>query len=324
VNKTATTPAGLVLFITGGGACWSNNTCNVANTASYLDGFSQNEWQTDVVDAAAEAGHFGFFDRNIAENPFRNYDFVYVPYCTGDMHAGNSVQQYSGGTVHHVGYANYSVLLELIADAFANADHVILAGGSAGSYGAQWNYDRTQQRFGTVPVHLVADSGPPFGTDVLTADLQTAWVSAWDLPATRPSGCSSCTQSRHDELLRYLLDTYPNRRFGIISSVGDSVVRMFMGFGFQPPLPVPKDDFETGLDNIAASLSGDSHVRVYYIDGIVEPVDAGDDIDYSSWHVFWKTLPGNDYVQVSGSNTELHQWLEQLATGDTNWQDVVP
>ena len=72
------------------------------------------------------------FDR--AENPFADYSFVYVPYCTGDVHLGNLTREYSPDlTVEHVGMVNGDAALGYLAENFADAEQVVVVGESAGS-----------------------------------------------------------------------------------------------------------------------------------------------------------------------------------------------
>ncbi len=63
---------GLVIFFEGGGACFNAFTCGV-NQANF-DG------------ANFQGGNSGIFDPNSIENPVADWSFIYVPYCTGDVH----------------------------------------------------------------------------------------------------------------------------------------------------------------------------------------------------------------------------------------------
>ena len=53
-------------------------------------------------------------DRARATNPFRDASYVFVPYCTGDLHAGSNVATYDvlgPRTFAHVGRRNVEALL---------------------------------------------------------------------------------------------------------------------------------------------------------------------------------------------------------------------
>ena len=39
----------------------------------------------------------GFYDHDNAENPFKDWYHVIIPYCTGDIHWGDAVTTYNEG-----------------------------------------------------------------------------------------------------------------------------------------------------------------------------------------------------------------------------------
>ncbi len=328
VNKAARDPEGLLIFMTGGGACWNQLTCESGILAGYIDGFGPPDWAA-IAASAAEAGHFGYFDRHIAANPFRNHDMVFVPYCTGDMHTGDTVATYADGhRMFHVGYRNYGLFLDRIVEAFPEPGHVILAGSSAGGYGAIWNYDRTQSAFGATPVYLYADSAVPFGPDTMTDRLQQLWLQAWKHDRNTPPDCgNACGDGRFDSVFRFDLERHPAGRFALDSSVADSVVRSMLSFGFPGllPLTIPESRFMEGLAEVADDLRQVSNARVFYVDGTFERLGRLDWVNYRTWHVFWKTMPGNPRIRVSGApNADLAQWLGDFVEGNAEWKDFVP
>ena len=74
-------PTKVVLFLEGGGACFDATTCAfTADSTTY-------DWNISPDDDPALMS--GIFDFANPENPFADYSFVYVPYCTGDVHLGN-------------------------------------------------------------------------------------------------------------------------------------------------------------------------------------------------------------------------------------------
>ncbi|HEY4223913.1 MAG TPA: pectin acetylesterase-family hydrolase, partial [Myxococcota bacterium] len=107
----------LLVFFSGGGACWDFQTCFTLNTAEHgpfkkaqLDQITQGGSPNTVV------------DRSDAANPFQDWSYVFVPYCTGDIHAGDVVQTYTSGTTSktlaHVGHKNVLAYLERIGATF--------------------------------------------------------------------------------------------------------------------------------------------------------------------------------------------------------------
>jgi acetyl esterase/lipase len=121
-SRTAS-PDKVLLYFQGGGACFSPETC------SFTDG-------TYSVQATAfETGGdgAGIFDFANEENPFADWSVVFVPYCTGDVHIGNAIQEYSDDlTVNHVGFLNANHGLDHVVENFGDASEVVVAGSSAG------------------------------------------------------------------------------------------------------------------------------------------------------------------------------------------------
>jgi hypothetical protein len=139
-------PDKVVLLLDGGGACWSASTCAP-------DG--DNEYQT-TVDAPNDEGVFNVSDER---NPFADYSFVYVPYCTGDVHLGNAVTEYTADlTVHHKGYVNGTAALDYLAETYPDATEVVVMGISAGSVSAAHYAALAADRLPEATVTSIADS----------------------------------------------------------------------------------------------------------------------------------------------------------------------
>ncbi len=117
-------PNKVVFFLEGGGACFDAAGCgpdskNYKRTVGYEDGMTSNE---------------GVFELDNPKNPFAGYSMVFVPYCTGDVHIGNSTHDYGNGVVvQHKGFVNASTALNQMAELFPDANEVVVTGASAGS-----------------------------------------------------------------------------------------------------------------------------------------------------------------------------------------------
>lgn len=120
----------VVLFLEGGGACFDATTCAFTDEES-----TTYDWNISPDDDPALQG--GIFDFSRAENPFAEHSFVYVPYCTGDIHLGNKISEYSPDvTVEHVGFINGLTALAYVRDTFPDATEVVVVGESAGAIAA--------------------------------------------------------------------------------------------------------------------------------------------------------------------------------------------
>jgi hypothetical protein len=117
-------PEKVVLYFQGGGACFTPETC------SFTDGtYTVQAEASGLTDGTAG----GIFDFDNPDNPFADWSFVFVPYCTGDVHLGDTTHEYSAElSVEHRGYVNASAGLQHVVDEFDDASQVFVTGSSAG------------------------------------------------------------------------------------------------------------------------------------------------------------------------------------------------
>lgn len=116
-------PTKVVLFLEGGGACFSELTCGPFSPI-----YTRN------LELGEEPGSSGIFDPTNPENPLADHSFVYVPYCTGDVHLGDRVNEYSDTvTIDHNGFDNASKGLETVLASYPDVEQLVVAGSSAGS-----------------------------------------------------------------------------------------------------------------------------------------------------------------------------------------------
>jgi len=77
-HRAGTAPGKLLIYFQGGGACWNWVSCS------------------GMFDPSVEADELydyeGIFDRENPANPFREFEIVFIPYCTGDVHVGDVVR----------------------------------------------------------------------------------------------------------------------------------------------------------------------------------------------------------------------------------------
>jgi hypothetical protein len=251
----------LFIYLEGGGACSSPTFCshNPAAVSQAFPGGAQSQGQTiggslgSVTGGPYQAPYVptaaagltaayspGIFDFTNAANPVKDWSGVYVPYCTGDVHFGtaDNVTIPGDGVLpaltnqHFVGYRNMQKFIGHLVPTFPNLTQVLLTGASAGGFGAGLNYGMVQDSFGTVPVTVLDDSGPPFLTADLPACIQKQWRDLWGFDAALPSDCAECTNtdgSGLTDIVKYWHHKYPHARVGLVSSVQDEVMRLFFG-----------------------------------------------------------------------------------------------
>jgi hypothetical protein len=317
LNGTATgigvnlgTSGDLVIYMEGGGACFNDGTCR---HVAHPDG-----WGPDAFDANIAPYNIGLFDRVDDHNPFHDATYVFVPYCTGDVHAGSKPDGMGGRAF--VGYGNVGHDLDYLIPKSKDVTRVILAGSSAGGFGALMNYDRTQTAFGTTPVLLLDDSGPPLEDSVMTPCLQQMFRDAWNLDAALPADCAACRQADGGGLenaLPFLADKYADRRLGLVTSTRDGTIRSFYGYGYpdcvagaSDPL-MPEDVYAGGIAELRdQKLADHPNFRIYSKD--------------SAEHVWLLFSPETISPNTDGSGKVLSDWLDEMLDPSATWDSVAP
>jgi hypothetical protein len=289
----------LYIYLEGGGACFNATTCAIS-----LANFGKvafDSW-------AATVGQTGIFNDGNAENPVEGWNAIYVPYCSGDVHAGDAENvSVPGGPSgqHFVGYRNMGAYLGRIVPTFPDVDQVLLTGISAGGFGAAFNYDRVAAAFCPTPVTLVDDSGPPMSDAYLTPCLQKQWKGLWNLQKTLPAGCADCLQPDGGGIVNYvpyLAAKWPDSYLGLVSSTHDSVISTFYGFGSAnctSSAPLAPDVYAAGLADLRQNyMSSSGKWGTYFIDSLQHT---------------WLLGPGFYLTQVNG--VKLTQWMRDLLHG---------
>jgi hypothetical protein len=302
----------LLIYLEGGGACWDFNTCFILQTASNLTGYGQAEF------GAAEFGN-GLFARDDPGNPFKGDNFVYLPYCTGDVHSGNRMTSYSSDagtqTLHHVGYTNVQADLVFLQKTFTGVKRLTLAGTSAGGYGALFNYTQVKAAFPSAGAYLVADGSPPLRPPYFTNAWYQAQAEAWGNVQNLPPGCGDCSPFSHGGGMFYAIPFFAEDQAFRASLLGSSEDLVISYFGSLPP-GNPNDlclgafacAYAPGLVDLIDNVirpAGPGKMRVYVVDGGVHG------------------LLG-DMSTVSQDGVQLESFLAaQLGVGEV-WRDVGP
>jgi hypothetical protein len=291
----------VVIYLEGGGACFDEVSCLGPPSRFGASDFAAN---------APGLGR-GLFDRDDTTNPLRGDSFVYVPYCTGDVHGGTTEDGFERRT--QVGYHNVTAYLKRIVPTFSGVTEVLLTGRSAGGLGTIVNFEQVQRAFDCVPVHAFDDGGALLGDDYLRPCLQSMVRGYWGLDAIIPTECTQCTCSDGGGLvnvLPYLARRFPDSRFGLATSMEDATFRTFYGYGYSRfcnvPIGMPAEDFTAGLVELRALLEGDENFKTFYVPG-----DA---------HTF-------SYLTLSSTtagSTTLATWLTQLVSADAAWDHAGP
>jgi hypothetical protein len=125
-------PTKVVLYLDGGGACADAASCAFTGEDGENDAYN---WSLVGETPGFPGGGILNFDR--PENPFRNYSFLYMASCTGDLDLGDVTRRYSPDlTVEHNGFVNGSAVLDHLAEHYPHAKQVVVVGKTGGSVAA--------------------------------------------------------------------------------------------------------------------------------------------------------------------------------------------
>jgi pectinacetylesterase len=293
--STSSATTNLLIFLNGGGACWDYETCFQFNTAEHGP-FGQPELQAIVQNLDGT-----ILDRG-STNFFRDWSFVFVPYCTGDVHSGDNIATYTGGgmsrTYYHKGHANVVAYLPRIAATFPSARKVVISGASAGGYGALYNYATMRAYWTGSKVYLVDDSGPPLETGVTNSALRDAWFASWKLDTVLVAFCGEQCRTDFSFGLSALAATYPNDRLALLSSLQDQTIRSYFG--------LTAAQFQTALLQMSADrLDPTSNFKYFFVTG--------------SSH----TMLANP-ARFTSASVPLWDWLRRDIEDDDAWASTKP
>jgi Pectinacetylesterase len=298
----------LLIYFEGGGACTTKGFChfNPKNVNEILSGDGESVLGSTlaVVAGRQQPGAYtmgtlsGIFDDANAQNPYKGWNMVYIPYCTGDVHFGSN----DAGMVHNVpepqkfvGYKNTREFMSRIVPTFkGKVDRVIVTGASAGSFGAALNMSMIGDSFAGTQVDAVLDSGAPFDDAQWPACLQQSWRELWKLNDSFPEDCTECFAADGGGMLGladFLIRKHSIGNIAVVSAIHDEVIRLFFAPGQNDcatiktadPFEIttsqivggtifPADDYEAGLLGLRAAYEGTGRLSTYYFGGAKELV----------------------------------------------------
>jgi hypothetical protein len=304
---------GLLFFMEGGALCYDYADCSPGSPA----GPPENRDVFGSIPASQRPAFLSYlndpgtwdpnsiFSRNDPDNVFRNFTFVYVIACTGDLYAGDDVVTYSGSpdfTFHHKGQANTIAFLDRLAATWPDPTRVVVAGSSLGGLGALFNYDTFRQFWPSTKMYLIDDSGTLLLGHPL-ADIGNGW-SVWNYQSTVGEFCPAC-QGDSSAIYAALSEKYPNDRKSLLSHWDDPTYENVDGLGMAA--------FADALRATAASELEPNHWSWFF--------------DDEHGHTFINTvLPGSlapsQTAAVVSNGVSVKAFLKAQIDDDPSWGSV--
>ena len=252
----------LMIYLEGGGACFETLSC-LTNAAS--------------VGAATTPTEAGIFARANADNPVKDWNYVYVPYCTGDVHSGTKEDVTVpgvAGTQNFMGRRNLESFMKRIVPSFPDVEQVLFTGSSAGGFGAATNGEYVQKVFGDVPVFVIDDSGPSMSNEYMRGCLLEVWNEIWGFDDGFLADCGGDCTDPTNYGIEYSLHTIKGLRNdvmgGLYETTADGTISLFYGLGTDacPAASIPADQFKAGLLDFRATIEPlTSSYGTYFLEG---------------------------------------------------------
>jgi Pectinacetylesterase len=313
-------PEKVLIWVQGGGACFNAVSCAANQGAAGLA-----EFKTRVLGnwLSAPRSREGVFDSTRQDNPTGDYTQVFVPYCTGDFHAGNAPDTAVFGLLkkqQFVGARNMDVFLRYIAQRFAPdlqkpGAHVVFSGESAGGNGVGLNADvfAKVMRAAAIPAQLtvLSDSG---GLMPLPSCLDGVVRPLWKLSASIYARCPTC--QNHAEFDAWAMKNHPDVDRLYLASTNDNVARFAGGllsvFDGCPAKLTSEEDLTRAMLSVRARMDRAAAaygvgVGTYFVAGSPEHT-------WLSWDRFYTTTQ---------DGIPMYQWLDR-ALNDGDLQHVGP
>lgn len=237
-----------VFFFEGGGACWTGGGCTNDGKydASNPKGIPRNYMQT-LTRRAVSTVEKRWEPRADSRVKLQDWNFVFLPYCTGDLHAGDKLAQYTtenGKPLiwYHRGLRNVRAAVSWVRNNMPRPAQLVVTGFSAGGAAATLNYAHIREDISPDRGFLINDSGPlpsvfdiNSGSRFPSAPLIKTISKAWAFHDTgNPNvGILSYTANRigtngidftnPSSIYTVLANKYPNDRMGYIQFQRDRV-----------------------------------------------------------------------------------------------------
>ncbi len=276
-------PKKVILYLEGGGACWSYDTC----------------YKTPMAKSSANPPEIGgFLDTSNPKNPFKDYSIVYASYCDGSVWSGDNDISYNGVMTYFHGFANLSAAVTLMKENFINPDKILISGSSAGGYGTFMGYLVTRTQYPFTTLDVINDSGP--GLSNPNSSMLETTTTAWNLNKIMPADCPKCKEQM-TYLIDWTLDRDQKVYFGLFSYYNDVII----GTVF---LNLSGPDYKKLLLSVTDEIHNNhpEHFKRFFVNGSMHTI-----------------LELSSYYTGKANGTYFSQWTADMMTDTSAWHDIL-
>ncbi len=254
----------LLIFFNGGGACWFGRICN-EGSSTYNPAADNDSNNPTTLPG-------GIFDLENPENPFADYNMVFVPYCTGDVHIGNREATYeveaSDGsgtqeiTIYHYGYKNAMSALNWTFENFTAPDTIFVAGSSAGSIASPFYAGLVAEQYPDARITQLGDGSGGYRAPEGAALVNEAWGVASTWPDWEQYANATPETMVFESYYLATAARFPDITMATYNTANDSTQNLFLavlGAGSMPLLEriqLNNADIAAAVPNFASYIAG--------------------------------------------------------------------
>ncbi len=279
-----------LVYFQGGGGCYDATTCGSAGA------YDQT---VEDHDSPAVSGR-GILDFENSDNPFKDDHILFIPYCTGDVHAGNLTADYAPTNgdpfqIEHRGHVNASTALDWLYTTMPDPEAVFVTGCSAGAIGSILHTPHIAAQYPDARIAQLGDSGGGL-TSYIPWDVANDYAAANNFPDWIPTLQTEVSQAfTVSAYTRAVANYYPQHQFAQYNSRADKTQsRYFSADGGR------QSDFPDALQASLAEVANDaSNFASFTAEG--------------DRHCVLKFPAFYDEVQ---SDVSLLAWVSDLANGN--------
>ncbi len=258
-----------VIFLQGGGACFVAQNC-ATNSSSYTE--------DNLNNAVSNHGFMyeGILNTDKEENIVKDWNFIFIPYCTGDVHSGSKLNGQAvdvPGVQRFVGNNNVDLVLEYMKPYFDhhNIDEMVITGTSAGGFGAHLTYYDFKELYPNLKTYLINDSGPLLSDRAVFPNcLQIGFTLVFGIEY--PQDLWNCCSPSYGlaDVYTYGTDLYPDDKFALVSFTEDPVIRNHFSAGQNNCTggPISADAYRESLSHLRDNvLDPTGKISTFYTPG---------------------------------------------------------
>ena len=296
----------LVIDFQGGGACWNAQSCSRPISEENENGlYLPKLLPSDVTQATPQ----GIYDRDNEANPVGDWNHVYIPYCTGDLHIGNATQTYSlengeSLEIQHKGAVNAQAALDWTFETFSEPEAVFVTGCSAGAYGAAYWTATIEAQYPDTPIYQLGDCGAGVASDAFTQTIASSWNAAatfpditFDADAVTSTYVNTLEDSDDLQMAQY-------------NSLFDEIQVFFYAFGLGMPV---SPELATEWSNMM--LNSMTTIKTAEEEDFVSYISLADDDDDLSDGTQHCIIGAENFYDLETNGVNFRDWLDDYVNG---------